>query len=88
MLKSKYVQAASFLAQQCKHDRGYQTEFSICVNACFAQQMSAYKGFKEFGERAVAAMMKELIQPDKGAVPGKLVVIGINPDRRNRRRKH
>jgi len=32
--------------------------------------MSVKKGFKEFGERAIAAMMKELIQLDQGVVPG------------------
>ena len=42
--------------------------------------MSAYKGFKEFGERSVAAMMKELVQLDQGAVPGKPVVVEIDPD--------
>ena len=38
------------------------------------------KDFKEFGERAIAAMMKGLIQLDQGAMPGKPVVTEINPD--------
>ena len=53
---------------------------SACVSTCFAQQMSVKKGFKEFGERAIAAVMKELIQLDQGPVPGKPVVTEINPD--------
>ena len=43
--------------------------------------MSANKGFKEFGERAIAAMMKELTQLVKGAYPGKPVVVQIDPDK-------
>jgi len=42
--------------------------------------MSVKKGFKEFGERAIAAMMNELIKLDQGAMPGKPVVTEINPD--------
>ena len=37
-------------------------------------QMSAKKGFKKYGERAVIAMLKECEQLDKGAFPGKPVV--------------
>ena len=55
-----------------------ESELAVCVNTCFTQRMSAYKGFKEFGERAVTAMMKELIQLDKGAVPNKPVIKGID----------
>ena len=40
--------------------------------------MSANKGFKVFGERALAVMIKELKQLNDGAVPGKPVVIPID----------
>ena len=83
-MKSKYVEAASFLAKKITPDqkqaRELEIHFSKCVNVCFSQQMSAYKGFKEFGERAVAVMLKELKQLEHGAVPGKPVVTEIDPD--------
>ena len=44
------------------------------------EQMPAIKGIQIFKERAVAAMVKELTQLDKGAVDGKPVVVTINPD--------
>jgi len=34
-------------------------------------QMTAKKGFKQFGAKAVAAMIKEFTQLNEGAVPGK-----------------
>ena len=37
-------------------------------------QMTAKKGFKQFGTKAVAAMIKEFTQLNEGAVPGKPVV--------------
>ena len=43
-------------------------------------QMQATRGFKLFGERAVAAMIKELKQLEEGPMPGKKVVTAINPD--------
>jgi len=51
---------------------------SNCVNVCFAQQVSAYKGIKEYGEREIAAMTKELIQLDEGAVKNKPVIAAID----------
>ena len=42
--------------------------------------MSVYKGFKEFGERAVAVMLNKLKQLEYGVVPGKPVVTGIDPE--------
>ena len=82
-LRGKYVQATNFLAKQLKSpkiNKRNQTEFSLCVNTCFAQQMSAKKGFRELGERAIVAMMRELMQLDQGAMCGKPVVAEINPD--------
>jgi len=43
-------------------------------------QMSAEKGIKTFGHRAVAAMIKELKQLDDGPMPGKRAVCPIDPD--------
>ena len=37
-----------------------------------------YKGIKEYGERAIAAMTKELIQLDEGAVKDKPVIEAID----------
>ena len=42
--------------------------------------MSAAKGISMFGERAVAAMIKELKQLDEGPMPGKRAVVPIDPD--------
>ena len=57
----------------------YGDFFRTVTNTIFAQ-MSATKGIREFGMRAVAAVIKELTQLDQGAVPGKPVVVPINPD--------
>ena len=38
-------------------------------------QMTAKKGFKQYGAKAVAAMIKEFTQLNEGAVPGKPVVV-------------
>ena len=43
-------------------------------------QMPAKRGIQKFGMRAIAAMMKELRQLSVGAVPGKPVVIPIDPN--------
>ena len=42
--------------------------------------MSVKDGFKEFGERAKAAMMKVVIELDQKAMLGKPVVTEIHPD--------
>ena len=47
-------------SKQTNNTGGYSSMLSTCVNVCFAQQVSAYKGIKEYGERAIAAMTKEL----------------------------
>ena len=44
------------------------------IGIIFAQQMSAKKGIKKFGEKAIAALMKEFSQLDQGAFPGKPVI--------------
>ena len=42
--------------------------------------MSAKRGIKEFGQQAIAAMIKEFCQLDEGAFPGKPVVKPIDPN--------
>ena len=54
---------------------GYKQALSVMFT-----QMPALKGFKLFGERAVAAMVKELKQLEHGPMPGKKVIVPINPD--------
>ena len=49
--------------------------FQRAVKTIFlTAQMSGKKGIKEFGDRAVAALIKEFEQLDQGAFPGKPVV--------------
>ena len=44
------------------------------IRIIMAQQMSAKRGIKKFREHAISAIMKEFLQLDQGAVPGKHVV--------------
>ena len=48
---------------------------STCVNA---QQVSVDNGVKEYGEWAIAAMTKELVQMDKRSFKNKPVIEDIN----------
>ena len=75
--------ATSFLSQKMKKEKEtyiYKTAVNKCVDTCFAQ-MPATKGFNEFGQRAVSAMLREFAQLVEGAVEGKPVVEGIIPER-------
>ena len=63
--------------QQSENDRKAMIRKTIHV---LLTQVSAVKGFKMFGERAVAAMVKELKQLNDGAMPGKPVVVPQDPD--------
>ena len=76
-LKKKYINAAEKLFGDTNEDSDINKKYNACVTTCFTQQFSATKGFKEYGERAVAAMMKELVQLDKGAIEGKSVIEAI-----------
>ena len=44
-------------------------------------QMSAKEGIKQFGEKAIAAMVKELKQVNNGAMKGKPVAVPIDPSK-------
>ena len=64
-------------SKQEKKEQVPNTIFHRAVNVMFTQ-MSAKEGIKHFGERAVAAIFKELKQLDEGAMPGKPVVQPID----------
>jgi CMP-N-acetylneuraminic acid synthetase len=71
MLQSEYVQAASFLAkkiEKAKETSFIDDTFKKVVGVCLAQQMPASQGLKKFGEKAFAAMIKELKQLNGGAM--------------------
>ena len=60
---------------------GIRSLLGVTVRGIFNfAQMQAHKGFKMFGDEAIAAMLKELTQLDQGAFPGKPVVEPIDPD--------
>ena len=59
-------------------DKNHQY-FHMAVGIAFTQ-MQEHVGIKKHGNRAIEAMMKEFKQLDKGAVPGKPVVEGIDPN--------
>mmetsp|Transcript_11002 Transcript_11002/g.16106 ORF Transcript_11002/g.16106 Transcript_11002/m.16106 type:complete len:149 (+) Transcript_11002:1760-2206(+) len=54
--------------------------FKKVVGVCFTQQMPASQGFKKFGEKALAVIIKELKQLNDGAMEGKPVVEPIDAD--------
>ena len=75
-----YTQALQLLMkkERVKKEENANNYMKTTVDVMFTQ-MSAHRGIKMFKERAVAAMIKELTQLDRGAVEGKPVVIPINP---------
>ena len=63
------------------HNHNVKTNnFRAIVTNVMSTQMSAKKGIKMFGERAIAALVKEFKQLVEGAVPGKPVIRPINPE--------
>ena len=56
-----------------KHETTQHTYMQMATYVIFTQ-MSANKGFKKYGQAAVAAMIKEFTQLNEGAVPGNPVV--------------
>ena len=78
---TRYRDAVQFLMkqEQKKREQRHMDYMKTAVDTMF-EQMPASKGIQIFKERAVAAMVKELTQLDKGAVDGKPVVVTINPD--------
>ena len=73
-------------------DRGNTSFMSVATNYLFAQatehaQMPAKAGIKKFGNRAIASIMSEYRQLNKGPMPGKPVFGCINPDNLSRDEK-
>ena len=71
-----------------REDNNAPSYLQRAVNVIFTQleeeekkyeQMSAKKGIKLFGEKAVAAMIKEFTQLSDGVMPGKPVLEPIDP---------
>ena len=62
-----------FLSKDDQRDQG---SFHRVVNHVFTQ-MSATQGIKKHGEKAIAAIFKELKQLNEGAMPGKPVITPI-----------
>ena len=54
-----------------------RTYMQMATDIIFTQ-MSANKGFKKYGQPAIAAIIKEFTQLNNGAVPGKPVVKPVN----------
>ena len=67
------------LIQTDTKDASKLNYMDIAMKVVFTQ-MPAKKGTKKFGERAIAAMIKEYKQLKDGAVPGKPVIAPIDPD--------
>ena len=59
----------------------------LAVNVMFTQ-MQATLSFKLFGAKSVAAMVKELKQLESGPMPGKKVIMTINPDELTKEQKN
>ena len=59
-------------AEKYVQDTYMQTSCSVIFT-----QMSVNAGFKKYGPRAIAAMIKEFTQLNEGAVPGKPVVAPV-----------
>ena len=79
-MKGQYAQTIQLLMkkQETKINKTYKNLFTKTMNVMFTQ-MSAKRGIKMYKERAIAAMMNELSQLDKGVVDGQPVVIPIDP---------
>ena len=89
--KKKNVQLAHVtkLMNKVREDTNAPSYLQRAVNVIFTQleeeekkyeQMSAKRGIKMFGEKAVAAMIKEFTQLSEGVMPGKPVVEPIDPN--------
>ena len=73
--KTRRVLAYSLMQRVRKERLSFHQFFQVAIKVVFlSAQMNARKGFKRFGQRAVAAMLKEFEQLDRGAFPGKPVV--------------
>ena len=79
LMRTKRVKKHVLIQRMHNHHLKTSNYMAIATNFMFTQ-MSARKGIKQFGERAVAALMKEFRQLIEGAVPGKPVIKPLNAD--------
>ena len=79
-VKLRSAKAQSYLMKKTMKDNRDDDYMKIATKVLFIQQMSAKKGIEKFGERAIAALFKELKQLDEGPMPGKPVIEPIELD--------
>ena len=60
-----------------REEMSQRTYMQMVTDIIFTQ-MSANKGFKKYGQPAIAAIIKDFTQLNNGAVPGKPVVKPVN----------
>ena len=74
--KREYNFATNSTSTEAKGEACISTDsyMKLACDVIFTQ-MTAKKGFKQYGAKAVAAMVKEFTQLNEGAVPGKPVVV-------------
>ena len=84
--KTRQALTCTLMQRVSRHKNSPLQLFQIAIKTIFlSAQMNARKGIKrkgikQFGERAVAAMIKEFERLDQGAFPGKPVVMSVDPD--------
>ena len=76
--KSKKAVALTMMKKKATYVKGENNLMNKAVGIILAQQMSAKRGIKLFGEKAISAIIKEFTQLDQGAFPGKPVVHPLN----------
>ena len=76
--KSKKAVALTMMKKKATYVKGENNLMNKAVGIILAQQMSAKRGIKLFGEKAISAIIKEFTQLDQGAFPGKPVVQPLN----------
>ena len=75
-----YKSGKYFLMREQESKDETDSFMKIATNIMFTQ-MSAKEGIKKFGEKVVAAMVKEYRQIDKGTMEGNPVVTPIDTDK-------
>ena len=68
----------NFLYRENKQKKGNVKNYMKTTVDVMFTQVNVKRGKKIFKQQAVAAMIKELVQMDRGAVDGKPVVIPID----------
>ena len=78
MERTKHSVILTTIKKKSNYIRDSKDLVNKAMGIILAQQMSTEKGIKKFGERAVAALIKEFSQLNNGAVPGKPVIEPID----------